>query len=66
VASPPSGGRAIAGRFGMAEDYRRFWDRSLDALAEHLKTMQRPARPKARKNDARSTPRSASRKALGR
>jgi DNA-binding transcriptional ArsR family regulator len=31
------------------EDYRRFWDRSLDALAEHLKTMQQPARPRAKK-----------------
>ncbi len=31
------------------EDYRRFWDRSLDALAEHLKTMQRSARPRAKK-----------------
>jgi DNA-binding transcriptional ArsR family regulator len=31
------------------EDYRRFWDRSLDALAEHLKTMQQPAPPKAKK-----------------
>ena len=31
------------------EDYRRFWDRSLDALAEHLKTMQQDARPRAKK-----------------
>jgi DNA-binding transcriptional ArsR family regulator len=31
------------------EDYRRFWDRSLDALAEHLETMQQPVRPKAKK-----------------
>jgi DNA-binding transcriptional ArsR family regulator len=31
------------------EDYRRFWDRSLDALAEHLKTMQQPARPRSKK-----------------
>jgi DNA-binding transcriptional ArsR family regulator len=27
------------------EDYRRFWDRSLDSLAEYLEVMQRPARP---------------------
>ena len=24
------------------EDYRRFWDRSLDSLADYLKTMPRP------------------------
>ena len=35
------------------EDYRRFWDRSLDALAEHLETMQRPARPRAKKKQRR-------------
>jgi DNA-binding transcriptional ArsR family regulator len=35
------------------EDYRRFWDRSLDALAEHLKTMQQPARPRAKKKRRR-------------
>lgn len=27
------------------EDYRRFWDRSLDSLAEYLEEMQRPAPP---------------------
>ena len=27
------------------EDYRRFWDRSLDSLAEYLKVMQRAASP---------------------
>jgi DNA-binding transcriptional ArsR family regulator len=26
------------------EDYRRFWDRSLDQLADHLKTIQRKRR----------------------
>lgn len=35
------------------EDYRRFWDRSLDALAEHLETMQPPARPRAKKKRRR-------------
>jgi hypothetical protein len=25
-------------------DYRRFWDRNLDSLGAHLKTMQRKAR----------------------
>ena len=25
------------------EDYRRFWDRSLDSLADYLKVMQQPA-----------------------
>jgi DNA-binding transcriptional ArsR family regulator len=29
------------------EDYRRFWERSLDALDDHLITMQREAQPKA-------------------
>lgn len=27
------------------EDYRRFWDRSLDSLTEYLETMQRAAPP---------------------
>lgn len=34
------------------EDYRRFWDRSLDSLGEYLEVMQRsvpPKRPPARK-----------------
>jgi len=34
------------------EDYRRFWDRSLDSLAEYLEVMQRPGpapRPATRK-----------------
>jgi DNA-binding transcriptional ArsR family regulator len=26
--------------FAWLEDYRRFWDRSLDSLAEHLRSMQ--------------------------
>lgn len=26
------------------DDYRRFWDRSLDGLADYLEEMQRPAR----------------------
>jgi DNA-binding transcriptional ArsR family regulator len=26
------------------EDYRRFWDRSLDSLADHLKAVQRTAK----------------------
>ena len=29
------------------EDYRRFWDRSLDSLADYLKVMQQPAPPTA-------------------
>jgi DNA-binding transcriptional ArsR family regulator len=28
------------------EQYRRFWDRSLDRLSEHLHTLQRPQRKK--------------------
>jgi DNA-binding transcriptional ArsR family regulator len=31
------------------DDYRRFWERSLDSLEEHLRTMQRPTRAKAKK-----------------
>lgn len=27
------------------EEYRRFWDRSLDSLSEYLREMQRPASP---------------------
>ena len=30
--------------FEWLEDYRRFWDRSLDSLAEHLKVMQKQKR----------------------
>lgn len=30
------------------EEYRRFWDRSLDSLSEYLKEMQRPASPARR------------------
>ncbi len=30
--------------FDWLEGYRRFWDRSLDSLAEHLKVMQKPKR----------------------
>jgi DNA-binding transcriptional ArsR family regulator len=37
------------------EDYRRFWDRSLDSLAEHLRILQADGSPK--KASARSTPR---------
>jgi DNA-binding transcriptional ArsR family regulator len=29
------------------EDYRRFWERSLDSLAAYLKVMQQPAHPAA-------------------
>jgi DNA-binding transcriptional ArsR family regulator len=28
--------------FEWLESYRRFWDESLDSLAEHLKAMQKP------------------------
>jgi DNA-binding transcriptional ArsR family regulator len=30
------------------ENYRRFWDRSLDSLSEYLKEMHRPASPARR------------------
>jgi DNA-binding transcriptional ArsR family regulator len=46
------------------EDYRRFWERSLDALAEHLETMRKPAGPRAKKKGRQAAHRSlASRKA---
>lgn len=32
------------------EDYRRFWDRSLDSLADYLRTMQSPAPAPKRKS----------------
>ncbi len=31
------------------EQYRRFWDRSIDALADHLKTIQSTTKPKVKK-----------------
>jgi DNA-binding transcriptional ArsR family regulator len=37
--------------FEWLEGYRRFWDRSLDSLAEHLKDIQNPKR-KNRRNRA--------------
>lgn len=40
--------------FEWLEGYRRFWDRSLDSLAEHLKVMQIQRRtPKGRAKQAR-------------
>jgi DNA-binding transcriptional ArsR family regulator len=48
------------------EDYRRFWDRSLDALAEHLRVMQRPARPSAKERRRLQPPRRAKRKVVPR
>ncbi len=44
------------------EDYRRFWDRSLDSLADYLAVMQRPAPPPAKKRRSNS-PRRNKRKA---
>jgi DNA-binding transcriptional ArsR family regulator len=42
------------------DDYRRFWDRSLDSLTEYLKVMQQPATPsappRARKKPRKSRP----------
>jgi len=40
MASPPSRGWTVAEVFEWLEDYRRFWDRSLDSLAEHLRVLQ--------------------------
>ena len=44
--------------FEWLEDYRRFWDRSLDSLAEHLRTlqMQTTERKRARPKRARRAP----------
>jgi DNA-binding transcriptional ArsR family regulator len=40
--------------FEWLEDYRRFWDRSLDSLGEHLRTLQlettEPRRVRARRS----------------
>jgi DNA-binding transcriptional ArsR family regulator len=48
------------------EDYRRFWDRSLDSLAEYLKVMQQPAsspaRARARTRTRRKQPSRASKR----
>jgi DNA-binding transcriptional ArsR family regulator len=48
------------------EDYRRFWDRSLHALAEHLETMQRRSSAKAKKKRPPSRSSHVSRKGLRR
>lgn len=40
------------------EEYRLFWDRSLDALGEYVKTMPQPARPRGSKKRARNKPKS--------
>ena len=36
--------RPLRDVFEWLESYRRFWDSSLDSLAEHLKVMQKPKR----------------------
>jgi DNA-binding transcriptional ArsR family regulator len=43
--------------FEWLEDYRRFWDRSLDSLAEHLRVLQMQSTGK--KRDRSKRPRSA-------
>lgn len=47
--------------FEWLEDYRRFWDRSLDSLAEHLRSLQMQAAEKKRTPSKRA-PRSPSMK----
>jgi len=37
-------GRPLAAVVAWLEDYRRFWDRNLDSLADYLKTMPRKRR----------------------
>lgn len=39
------------------EDYRRFWDRSLDALADYLKEMQQPPTPTPKRATKTKKPR---------
>jgi DNA-binding transcriptional ArsR family regulator len=44
----------LAAVSGWVEDYRKFWDRSLDSLADYLKTMPDAAAPSPKAN--RRTP----------
>ncbi|HEX4151619.1 MAG TPA: metalloregulator ArsR/SmtB family transcription factor [Steroidobacteraceae bacterium] len=37
------------------EDYRRFWERSLDGLSEHLQTLQQPPDRKKRSRSRRAS-----------
>ncbi|HEV7694576.1 MAG TPA: metalloregulator ArsR/SmtB family transcription factor [Hyphomonadaceae bacterium] len=37
------------------EDYRRFWDRSLDALGDYLKTMPDPPKAKSKRHARRKS-----------
>lgn len=40
---------ALQGVVDWLEDYRRFWEASLDQLSEHLKTLQQPHANRVRK-----------------
>ncbi len=42
--------RAVA---DWLDDYRRFWDRSLDALTDYLEDMQRPNKKTRRRKDSK-------------
>jgi len=44
------------------EDYRRFWDRSLDSLAEHLRTLQMQGAEKKRNRSKRTRHTAAAKK----
>jgi len=46
----------LQGVFEWLEDYRRFWDQSLDSLAEHLRSMQMRGAGK-QPEDPQNTPR---------
>ena len=39
--------------YEWVEDYRRFWDRSLDRLTDYLAEIQKPPKRKRRKKDIR-------------
>jgi DNA-binding transcriptional ArsR family regulator len=39
--------------FEWLEDYRRFWDRSLDSLAEHLRVLQMQSHAKKQRSSKR-------------
>lgn len=51
-------GRPLRAVSAWLADYRRFWDRSLDSLEEHLGEMQRAPRPRSKNRTPRSSARS--------
>ena len=49
-------GRPLEALSVWLDDYRRFWDRSLDSLTEYLKVMQEPAPARTKKPRKGSLP----------